>query len=167
MRKTPKNTAGFTFVESIITFSIVGILLALTWATVNFLMIKTNDQIVRTRAHFLAMEGIEIVKQIRQTAVNRNRETGFADSIGRKEAEKAYAITTISGGGFKLEEANADIIKIEMNEEPFIDYCRTIIFEGTGESVRQVKSTVRWGGVDCETGENMLSYSTILADLTQ
>lgn len=167
MRKTPINTAGFTFIESIITFSIVGILLSLTWATVNFLLIKSNEQIVRTRAHFLAMEGIEITKQIRQTAVNRNREYGFRDSIGNKEDDKSYVVPSIAGGGFKFEVANDESIVIKMNEEPYIDYCRTIDFVGSSESIKQITSTVRWGGYDCTIGEHSISYSTYLADLTK
>lgn len=162
MRKTPTNIAGFTFVESIITFSIVGILLALTWATVNFLLIKSNEQIVRTRAHFLAMEGIEVSKQIRQTAVNRNREYGFRDSIGKKEG--SYIIGKL-GDTFTFQEGGNNVI--EMNEEPFIDYCRTIDISGNSESIRQITSTVRWGGFDCTVGEHAISYSTYLADLTQ
>ena len=163
MRKNPSHNAGFTFVESIITFSIVGILLALTWATVNFLLIKTNEQIVRTRAHFLAMEGVEIAKQIRQTAVNRDRETGFFSSIGNKE-EGNYIIIP-SGDGFLLQSGSNELI--EMNEEPFIDYCRTISITGSSAAIKQIASTVRWGGVDCGTGENTISYATFLANLSK
>jgi len=163
MRKPLTNTSGFTFVETIITFSIVSILLALTWATVNFLLIKSNEQIVRTRAHFLAMEGIEITKQIRQTAVNRNREFGFANSIGNKD--EGYYIIVSHGDGFELQ-LNQDEL-IEMNEEPFIDYCRTIELVGNSHSIKKVISTVRWGGSDCTEGDQIISYSTYLANLNR
>ncbi len=162
MRKPLTDTTGFTFVESIITFSIVGILLVLTWATVNFLLIKSNEQIVRTRAHFLAMEGIEVAKQIRQTAVNRNREYGFEDSIGKKDG--SYVVVRI-GETFAFQSGNDELI--EMNEEPLIHYCRTIDITGSSESIKQITSTVRWGGFDCTTGEYSISYSTYLANLTQ
>lgn len=148
--------------ETIITFSIVGIFLALTWATVNFLMIKSNDQIVRTRAHFLAMEGVELTKQIRQTAVNRNREYGFSASIGNKDG--AYIITPM-GDAFTLQEGENEVI--EMNEEPFIDYCRTIYISGDSDDVKKVISAVRWGGYDCMTGEKEIVYSTYLANLNK
>lgn len=136
--------------------------MALTWATVNFLLIKSNEQIVRTRAHFLAMEGIEITKQIRQTAVNRNREYGFGNSIGKKEG--SYIITPL-GDTFTFSSGSNELI--EMNEEPYIDYCRTIDFVGNSESIKQITSTVRWGGYDCTIGEHSISYSTYLADLTK
>ncbi len=162
MRNNPKNTGGFTFVETLITFSVVGIFLALTWATVNFLLIKSNEQIVRTRAHFFAMEGIEITKQIRQTAVNSNRETGFSDSIGGKE--NSYKIES-RGDGFVLSAGEDELI--EMHEEPFINYCRTINFESvnSSETIKKIVSTVNWGGSDCTIGEYSISYSTYLADL--
>jgi len=134
----------------------------LTWATVNFLLIKSNEQIVRTRGHFLAMEGIEITKQIRQTAVNRNREYGFQDSIGNKDG--AYTIAPL-GDTFTFQRGVDE--PIEMNEEPFINYCRTILFAGDSDSIKQVTSTVRWGGYDCEKGEHSISYSTYLADMNQ
>jgi len=160
MRNLAKNIDGFTFVETLITFSVVGIFLALTWSTVNFLLIKSNEQIVRTRAHFLSMEGIEITKQIRQTAVNKNRETGFEDSIGGKNDN--YIIEA-RGDAFFLVEGNNELI--EMHEEPFINYCRTINFEGVNDSIKKVTSVVRWGGFDCTIGENVISYSTYLANL--
>ncbi len=163
MRKPPNNIAGFTFVESIIAFSIVGILLLMTWATVNFLLLKTNEQIVKTRAHFLAMEGIEIMKQIRSTAVNEDRENGFLTSIGHKE--NGNYIIKMKGDAFVLEKGINQIIN--MNEDPFIDYCRTIQIDGNSESIKKIVSTVRWGGVDCNTGENTISYSSYLADLSQ
>jgi len=110
------------------------------------------------------MEGIEITKQIRQTAVNRNRETGYASSIGSKE-EGDYIIIR-QGDGFSLQMDNNELI--EMNEEPFIDYCRTINIAGDPKSsIRQISSTVRWGGVDCEMGENTITYSTFLANLAK
>jgi len=155
-----RNQEGFTFVETLITFSIVGIFLALTWATVNFLLVKTNEQIVRTRGHFLAVEGIEIVKQIRQTAVNRDRELGFLSAI----KDGSYVLTK-EGDEFKLTEDSNQ--QIEVAEEPYTIYCRTIKIEETGKSVRQVLAEVRWGdATDCSKGEEMISYSTYLADLT-
>ncbi len=163
MRKTIGNKSGFTFVESLITFSIVGIFIALTWATVNFLLLKTNEQIVRTRAHFLAVEGIELVKQIRQTAVNRNRETGFLTSIGSK---KGNFVFKKSGDAYQLIEGDNE--EIFMNEEPNTTYCRTISLLGDGESIKEVYSSVRWGDVtDCSIGKEIISYSTYLAQTTQ
>ncbi|MFH0837968.1 MAG: hypothetical protein V1880_01740 [Patescibacteria group bacterium] len=159
--KQLRSHGGFTFVESLITFSIVGIFLALTWATVNFLLIKTNEQIVRTRAHFLAVEGIELLKQIRQTAVNENRETGFYSSIGSRDG---HYILEAKGEGFDLAEgANEQIV---MEDEPYTTYCRTVEVTGSGESVKQVSVEVRWGeATDCSLGEEIIAYSTYLADL--
>jgi hypothetical protein len=157
-----RSQGGFTFVESLITFSIVGIFLALTWATVDFLLIKTNDQIVKTRAHFLAVEGIEVTRQIRQTAVNRDREQGFYDSIGSKDGN---FILEKNGDAFSLKEGENE--PIEMTEEPYTTYCRTITISGTSERVKQVLAKVRWGdALDCANGEEMIAYSTYLADLT-
>ena len=166
LRKTLSNTSGgFTFVETIIAFSIVGIFLALTWGTVTFLLTKTTEQIERTRAHFLAVEGIELVKQIRLTALNRNRETGFLDAIGKLM------------GDFRLTKTNEEYSltvgsnqTIEMNEEPYTTYCRTLAFSPVGDDPRQriVTSTVRWGDPEsCAKGEKLVSYSTLLADMTQ
>ena len=163
MRKIIGNKSGFTFVESLITFSIVGIFIALTWATVNFLLIKTNEQIVRTRAHFLAVEGIELVKQIRQTAVNRNREDGFISSIGSKNGN--FVIEKI-GDAFQL--TNGENEEIFMNEEPNTTYCRTISLLGNGEKIKEVYASVRWGdATDCSLGKEIISYSTYLAQTTQ
>lgn len=157
-----RSTGGFTFVESLITFSIVGIFLALTWATVDFLLIKTNEQIVKTRAHFLAVEGIEVVKQIRQTAVNENREQGFYNVIGRLDGN---FILKKNGNYFSLEKGSND--PLVMTEEPYTTYCRTIKISDAGELVRQVSAEVRWGdALDCAKGEEMIAYSTYLADQT-
>lgn len=162
MKERALNTGGFTFVESLITFSIVGIFLALTWATVDFLLLKTNEQIVRTRAHFLAVEGIELTKQIRQTAVNRDRDKGFFDAIGSKDGDY---ILTKSGDAYNLKEGSNE--NIEMTEEPYTTYCRTIHVSGSDERAKQVAVEVRWGdATDCSKGGEMISYSTYLADLT-
>lgn len=163
MRKVLRSQSGFTFVETLISFSIVGIFLALTWATVNFLLIKTTDQIVRTRAHFLAVEGIEVVRQIRQTAVNRNREDGFVNAIGSKDGS---FIITKNHDEFSLE--NGSFEQIDMNEEPYTTYCRTLFFEGNREDERIVTAEVRWGDpVDCSRGNERIAYSTYLANITQ
>jgi len=156
------NTAGFTFVETIITIGVIGVLLALTWATINFMLIKSNDQIVRTRAHFLAMEGVEIVKQIRQTGVNRNRETGFEGSIGKKNG---LFVIGRQGDAFTLEEGENEVI--EMTEEPFTSYCRTLQITGNSELLKEVVSIVKWGAPDCAEGDQVIRLSTYLADLTQ
>lgn len=157
-----RSTGGFTFVESLITFSIVGIFLALTWATVNFLLVKTNEQIVKTRAHFLAVEGIEVTKQIKQTAVNRDREGGFYDSIGKLGGN---FVIEKNGDAFSLESGQNE--QITMTEEPYTTYCRTITFLEGDERVKQVSAEVRWGdALDCANGEEMIAYSTYLADLT-
>ncbi len=160
MRTKSYNPTGFTFVESLITFSIVGIFLALTWSTVSFLLLKSNDQIVRTRAHFLTMEGIEILKQIRQTAVNQNRETGFQEIVGKKEG--SYTIIR-EGDGFGLKSKGHEII--EMQEDPFTDYCRTIQITGDSPLIKKITSTVTWGSLECSPSENTIRYSTYLADL--
>lgn len=163
MRKFIRSQSGFTFVETLISFSIVGIFLALTWATVNFLLIKTSDQIVRTRAHFLAVEGIELTRQIRQTAVNRNREDGFVNVIGSRSGS---FVLTKNRDEFSLE--NGSFEQIEMNEEPYTTYCRTLFFEGEREDERIVTSEVRWGDpVDCSQGNERIAYSTYLANITQ
>lgn len=149
--------------ESLITFSIVGIFIVLTWATVNFLLLKTNEQIVRTRAHFLAVEGIELIKQIRQTAVNRNRETGFTSSIGSKNGN--YIIKK-NGDAYELDEGENE--EIFMYEEPNTTYCRTISLVGDGEKIKKLYASVRWGdATDCSLGEEIISYSTYLAQTTQ
>lgn len=160
MRKIVNNKSGFTFVESLITFSIVGIFLALTWATVNFLLIKTDQQITRTRAHFLAVEGIEIVKQIRQTSVNENREKGFATAIGSKVGDY---IVVKNGERFDL--ARGETEQIEMLEEPYTNYCRTVNLNGENENVKHITVTVRWD--DCNPEDEAVSYSTYLAKITQ
>ena len=148
--------------ESLITFSIVGIFLALTWATVDFLLVKTNEQIVKTRAHFLAVEGIEVTKQIKMTAVNGDREQGFHNSIGSKVGDFTLEKT---GDVFSLEPGQNE--QITMTEEPYTTYCRTITISEGSERVKQVKAEVRWGdALDCSQGEEMIAYSTYLADLT-
>ena len=163
MRKIVNNKSGFTFVESLITFSIVGIFLALTWSTVYFLLSKSTEQIVRTRAHFLAVEAIERVKQIRQTAVNRNRLEGFETSIG---AMNGSYILGQNGDIFNLEEGENEII--EMPEEPYTVYCRTLNISGENNLSKQVSVDVRWGDpTDCSIGSEMISYSTYLAKITQ
>jgi hypothetical protein len=162
MRKIVNNKSGFTFVESLITFSIVGIFLALTWSTVYFLLSKSTEQIVRTRAHFLVVEGIERVKQFRQTAVNRNRLEGFETSIGAMDG--SYVLGE-NGDLFTLEEGENEVI--EMTEEPYTVYCRTVNISGDNTS-KQVSVDVRWGDVnDCSLGSEMISYSTYLAKITQ
>jgi len=165
MRKIINSKSGFTFVESLITFSIVGIFLALTWATVNFLLLKTTEQIIRTRAHFLATEGIERVMQIRKTAVNGNRENGFVSAIGSKLDGENYILGQ-SGDEFTLQ--SGENKPIEMTEEPYTTYCRTVTFYGDSQLVKEVSVTVRWGDpIDCSLGEEIISYSTYLADTTQ
>ena len=164
-----KSRAGFTFVESIVTFSIVGIFLALSWATVSFLISKSGEQIVRTRAHFLAVEGIEIVKQIRKTAVNKNRETGFVSAIGSKEGKYIISKTndTFSLDSGEDSKIAMDTLEIK-NDQPENSYCRTIHITGEGENVKQIISAVKWGDVtNCEKGEQLISYSTYLANNTQ
>jgi len=163
MQKSVKSTSGFTFVETIISFSIVGIFLSLTWATVSFLLTKTNDQIVRTRGHFLAVEGVEAVKQIRQTMVNQNRLSGFYNSIGSKNGN--YILNKESNY-FLLEPGDNELI--EMNEEPFTTYCRTIELDGEGLDSRKITVTVKWGDViDCSKSSEMIAYSTYLTDMSQ
>ena len=163
MRKIINSKSGFTFVESIISFSIVGIFLALTWATVSFLLVKTTDQIVRTRGHFLAVEGVELVRHIRQTAVNRNREKGFVSSVGDKIGN--YTLKK-EGDEFVLEYGTDE--EIEMMEEPYTTYCRTVNFEGELSLAKKVTVNVRWGDpLDCSAGEELISYSTYLASTTQ
>lgn len=158
-----RSTTGFTFVETIIAFSIVGIFLALTWATVSFLLMKTSEEIVRTRGHFLAVEGVEQVKQIRQTMVNRNRLTGFYDSIGSKTGNY---ILDDDNGEFALKAGENELI--EMNEDPFTAYCRTLNFEGDELDAKRLTVTVQWGDVlDCSNGNKRVVYSTYLTELSQ
>lgn len=158
MRKIFFNHSGFTFVESLITFSVTGIFLLLTWATVQFLLIKSNDQIIRTQAHFFAVEGIEILKQIRQTGVNKNRETGFLDSLGNKEGN--FIITT-SDGIFSLKSGTDEFL--EMEQEPYMNFCRTIEISGEAEK-KKIASIIHWGGTDCQAAEHTIRYTTYLAD---
>jgi len=168
VRKLLCKTSGFTFVETIIAFSIVGIFLTLTWGTVTFLLSKTMEQIERTRGHFLATEGIELVRQIRLTALNRNREIGFMDSIRKLSGD--YSLSS-QGEGFTLESVlNGGVQMIEMDEEPYTTYCRTLTFSSAGDDQNQriVISSVRWGDPeDCSKGDKQIAYSTLLADMTQ
>jgi len=161
MRNTSKTPTGFTFVESLIAFSIVGIFLALTWATVQFMIIKSNDQIVRTRGHFLAMEAIEVLRQIRQTAVNHNRETGFKDSLGDKEG--VYQLEKV-GEYFQLKTGGAEVI--EFDEFPYQDYCRNVQIAGD-EQLKKVRAQVWWGDANCKPPheQKKISYSVYLGDL--
>lgn len=160
MRNKINSPKGFTFVEALITFSIVAIFLALTWATISFLLMKTGDQIVRTRAHFLAVEGVEIVKQMRQTAVNRNRETGFLDALGKKEGR---FVIKKDGDEFNLKSGAYELIA--MADEPYIDYCRSIELDGQKNNLKKVTATVWWGNSDCKPTEQLIRYSTYLGDL--
>lgn len=79
------------------------------------------------------MEGIEILKQIRQTAVNQNRETGFQEIVGKKEG--SYTIIR-EGDGFGLKSKGHEII--EMQEDPFTDYCRTIQITGDSPLIKKI-----------------------------
>jgi len=163
MRKLIQSKSGFTFVETIIAFSIVGIFLALTWATVSFLLMKTGEQIVRTRGHFLAVEGVERVKQIRQTMENQNRLSGFYSSIGSKTGDYVLGenskVFTLTPGSDEL---------VQMDEEPYTDYCRTVTFEGDEPDSKKVIVTVRWGDADdCKKGDKLIAYSTYLTDMSQ
>lgn len=160
MRNKINPPKGFTFVEALITFSIVAIFLALTWATISFLLMKTGDQIVRSRGHFLAVEGVEIVKQIRQTAVNRNRETGFLDALGKKEGR---FVIQKDGDEFSLKSGVHELIA--MTDEPYIDYCRTIELGGQEDNLKKVTSAVWWGSADCHPTDQLIRYSTYLGDL--
>ncbi len=145
--------------ESLIAFSIVGIFLALTWATAAFLLQKGREQTLRTRAHFLAVEGVEIVKQIRQTAVNKDRQNGFRDAIGSRDGE--YVIER-NGAAFFLKEGQNE--SIEMPESPSAFYCRTLFFSGEDPALRMLRVQVRWGdAADCAFGEETLEYRTYLA----
>lgn len=158
-RKCP---SGFTFVESLITFSIVGIFLALTWATVQFLIVKSGEQVVRTRAHFLAVEGMERVKQIEKTAINKDRETGFRNTIGDNNGD--YVLQE-NAGVFSLKPGSNEVI--ETQEEPYAVYCRTVHMEEGDGTFKEVSVEVRWGGKDsCADGDKVVAYSTYLADLT-
>ena len=163
MRRLIRSTSGFTFVETIIAFSIIGIFLALAWATVSFLLMKTGEQIVRTRGHFLAVEGIEKVKQIRQTMVNQDRLNGFYNSIGSKTGD--YVLGE-NAGLFTLTPGSSEVI--HMDEEPYTDYCRTVTFEGDEVYLKKVTAEVRWGdAIDCRKGDKLIVYSTYLADMSQ
>jgi len=102
------------------------------------------------------------VRQIRKTAVNRNRETGFKSSIGSKNGD--YILETV-GDGFSLKEGVNKLI--EATEEPYVDYCRRINFEGDSNSSKKVFSIVTWGGSDCLSNDEKIMYSTFLADLKQ
>lgn len=157
MRANWHSQHGFTFVESLITFSIVGIFLALTWATATFVLQKNAQQHQRTRAHFLAVEGIELVKQIRQTAVNQDREEGFYAAIGNREGDY---VTEQKGSAFFLKEGSDQII--EMPETPSTFYCRTVNITGEDSDVKQVSVRVEWGGGEECKGE-LVEYSTFLA----
>lgn len=161
MRKKSSKNAGFTFVESLMAFSIVGVFLALTWATVQFLVVSFNEQIIRTRAHFLAMEGLEIVKQIRQTAVNRNRELGFEAAFSEKSGN--YALVQ-NGDEFNLRSNESQVIKVD--EFPYIDYCRQLSIEGP-EDLKVIQSKVWWGDFECKepNSEKQISYTTYLGNL--
>lgn len=169
MRMLIKSRSGVTFVETIIAFSIVGIFLALTWATISFLLLKTGEQIVQTRAHFLAVEGIEQVKQIRQTMINQNRLTGYSDSIGNRSENEVYVLGE-NEGLFTLkprsEEPGSDG-KILMDEEPYTDYCRTVEFkEGDEPDSKKVIVTVKWGNEeDCSKNNKLIAYSTYLTNM--
>ena len=164
MRNIINNKSGFTFIESLITFSIVGIFLSLTWATVSFLLVKTGDQIVRTRAHFFAVEGIERVKQIRQTSVNKNRENGFKTSIGSKTGN--FVIKKDGNGLYALESGDNEEIIVE--EAPYTTYCRTVNLDGNSTQLKKVTVDVKWGDItDCSLGEELISYSTFLAKTAQ
>ncbi len=161
-KKYVNSTTGFTFVETLISFSIVGIFLALTWAIVGFVLLKNSEQTQSIRGHFLAVEGMEMVKQIRQTAVNRDRESGFQDSIGRLEGSFVIAE---NGDEFALTPGSNELI--EMDDEPTTVYCRTITMEGDEANEKKITTSVRWGDVnDCAAGDKIISYSTTLADLT-
>lgn len=158
-----KSTKGFTFIEAIITFSIVGIFLALTWATVQFLVSKSTEQIIRTRAHFLAVEGVELVKQIRQTAVNKNRRNGFFRSIGNKNGDY---ILVKSGDEYDLQ--NGADEKIEITDDPYMIYCRRVSISGLNSGEKKAKVRVSWGDLaHCNQNDHQLSYEIYLADTVQ
>lgn len=174
MRKLFNSRSGFTFVESLITLSIVGIFLAVTWATISFLLLKTTDQIIATRAHFFAVEGMELVKQIRQTAMNRNARNGFYQSVGgktgsfvlgkkdNKNSEDEYIF--LSDDKSVTSEENKRIL---VEEEPVMTYCRTIEFADVN-SMKEAAVTVRWGDAeDCAKGDKFITYTTYLADTNQ
>lgn len=159
MRAILRSTQGFTFVESLITFSIVGIFLALTWATATFVLQKNAEQAQRTRAHFLSVEGMEIVKQIRQTKVNEDRVNGFYTAIGNREGDH---VIEQNGPAFFLKEGSNE--EIEMIESPSTVYCRTVNISGENNDVKEVRVRVQWGNnTDCSLGKELVEYSTFLA----
>lgn len=159
---TLKNQRGFTFIEAIIAFSIIGVFLLITWSTVQFLLNKSTEQIKRTRAHFLAIEGVELVKQIRQTAVNRNRRNGFFRSIGDKTG--SYILLK---NGFEYTLTLGTDERIEVIEEPYTEYCRTVEVSGSETDAKQVLVRVKWGDPDCTTGNSEVAYSSYLGDTAQ
>jgi len=158
MRDLLRSSQGFTFVESLITFSIVGIFLALTWATATFVLQKNGEQAQRTQAHFLVVEGMELLKQMRQTAVNEDREEGFYAAIGNRKGD--YVIEP-NGFAFFLKPGSHQ--PIEMPEGSSTTYCRTVSIAGENPDLKEVRVRVEWGGSDCSEVSELVEYSTYLA----
>ncbi len=159
MRTKSNHPTGFTFVEGLITLSIIGIFLMLTWGTLQFLIMQVSQQSSRNQAHFLAMEGIEIAKQIQKTELNQNAEHGFQDYFGNKSGD--YVIEK-KGGGFDLKAGSNEVIF--SSSEPFIAYCRTLTITTKSPSLIMLGSKVQWGGVECQEASKTMAYSTYLAD---
>jgi hypothetical protein len=58
---------------------------------------------------------------------------------------------------------------IQMDEEPYTDYCRTVAFEGDETDSKKVTVTVKWGGDNniCSKGDKLIAYSTYLTDMSK
>jgi len=160
MRTKSTHPTGFSFVESLITLSIVGVFLMLIWGTIQFLILQSAQKIARNQAHFLAVEGVEIIKQIKQTAVNQNAEHGFQDYFNQKSGD---FIIQKNHDRFELIEGESELIS--SNTEPFIDYCRTLSITPETHALVRVSSIVQWGGADCQDASKHIAYSTYLSDL--
>lgn len=161
MRLFWNDQSGFTFIEALIAFSIVGIFLALTWGTIQFLLQQSQTQIMRSRAHFFAEEGLEVVRHLRDSAVLNQRVNGFDQQIGSKDGRY---IVVHENDRWVLSPESFERIYVEAFPPAY--YCRTLYFYDESDGVKEIGVDVKWSREEsCENSDDSVYYSTYLANI--
>ncbi|QQR83835.1 type II secretion system protein [Candidatus Peregrinibacteria bacterium] len=159
MRFFRDHRGGFAVLELIIALSIVGLLLSLTWGTVQFLLSQKRSQILNVRAHFLAVEALELVRSLRDSAILNDRENGFFNAIGQKNGDYILARNndtwTLVPGPFET---------IVADDYPAGTFCRVLHFFPISDSIKEVAAEVRWSpSHHCKSVKNSIYYSTLFS----
>jgi len=151
-KRRSKNRKGSLLIDALLATAIFGVLILAFSSGIMQGQLGTVEGSNRIRALYLAEEGLEAVRYV------RDKVDGSGDNIGYAEL---FALATGTDHGVKLE---SGVWTMKPSEPTLIDgvFTRKIIFTaGSDDNERLVQSVVTWEGVKGLGGQQVYSTSIL------